>query len=345
MEGISILVGLGIIGAILFWKLSASESAEERMARLDRLDRGYAGGEEQELQAERGLEERRKREKQEQERTTRKSMLARHFEQELQKAREEQELKAHEKMKRMEAERRLATEQRMEAERRLVKEAERRLAEELATEQRMEAERRLAKEAERRLAEELATEHRRKEELREQFPRIIETAFLVKSCPRCHENQMGLVSISPNAKSIQYRCEICGKVQRAAAGSPEALKIKELVGEYDLQVERLAAHARLQESLQRPRRGAQRVRVKAELPLYFVVPEAMMPYEKTTRETITKAMRTEVYRRDNGQCVECGSKEQLHFDHILPVAKGGTTAVCNLQLLCQSCNLAKGARI
>ena len=266
MEGISILVGLGIIGAILFWRLSASKSAEERMARLDRLDRGYAGG-----------EERRKREKQDQE---------------LQKAREEQELLA-----------------------------------------------------ERRLAEELATERRRKEELREQFPRIIETAFLVKSCPRCHENQMGLVSISPNAKSIQYRCEICGKVQRAAAGSPEALKIKELVGEYDLQVERLAEHARRQESLQRPRRGAQRVRVKAELPLYFVVPEAMMPYEKTTRETITKAMRTEVYRRDNGKCVECGSKEQLHFDHILPVAKGGTTAVCNLQLLCQSCNLAKGARI
>ncbi|MBL9155796.1 MAG: HNH endonuclease [Verrucomicrobiales bacterium] len=35
----------------------------------------------------------------------------------------------------------------------------------------------------------------------------------------------------------------------------------------------------------------------------------------------------------------------LQYDHIKPVARGGGTTVQNLQLLCQSCNQAKGVKI
>ena len=31
----------------------------------------------------------------------------------------------------------------------------------------------------------------------------------------------------------------------------------------------------------------------------------------------------EVYERDKGQCVKCGSKDHLHLDHVYPFAKGG----------------------
>ena len=213
----------------------------------------------------------------------------------------------------------------------------------LAAQREMEAEQRRRMEA--HWAKRREEDARRQQELREQFPRIIETAYLVRSCPHCHENQMGLVSISPNAKSIEYRCETCGRKQRAAAGSPEAMKIKEFVEGYNREVEKLAENARLQTSLQRRRRGSRLKSIKAELPLYFSVPEATMPYEQTTREPITEAMRAEVYRRDGGKCVTCGSKQNLQYDHILPVAKGGATTVNNLQLLCRTCNLSKGARV
>jgi hypothetical protein len=53
-----------------------------------------------------------------------------------------------------------------------------------------------------------------------------------------------------------------------------------------------------------------------------------------------------VWKRDLGQCALCGSKEHLHFDHILPYSKGGTsTSEKNIQLLCMKHNLQKHANI
>ena len=53
----------------------------------------------------------------------------------------------------------------------------------------------------------------------------------------------------------------------------------------------------------------------------------------------------EVYERDRGKCVKCGSTENLHFDHILPFSKGGSSKVAkNIQLLCARHNLKKGAK-
>ena len=53
----------------------------------------------------------------------------------------------------------------------------------------------------------------------------------------------------------------------------------------------------------------------------------------------------EVYERDRGQCRICGSSDNLHFDHILPFSKGGSSKVAsNIQLLCARHNLKKGAK-
>lgn len=53
----------------------------------------------------------------------------------------------------------------------------------------------------------------------------------------------------------------------------------------------------------------------------------------------------EVYERDNGKCTQCGSSENLHFDHIIPFSKGGSSKVAsNIQLLCAKHNLSKGAK-
>ena len=57
---------------------------------------------------------------------------------------------------------------------------------------------------------------------------------------------------------------------------------------------------------------------------------------------IPTSVKVAVYARDKGKCVKCGSTKNLHYDHILPFSKGGSsTTPDNIQLLCASCNLSK----
>ena len=64
------------------------------------------------------------------------------------------------------------------------------------------------------------------------------------------------------------------------------------------------------------------------------------------RRLIPPAVKLEVWRRDGGKCSICGATDELHFDHILPFVKGGTSlTAANVQLLCARHNLAKSDRI
>jgi hypothetical protein len=63
------------------------------------------------------------------------------------------------------------------------------------------------------------------------------------------------------------------------------------------------------------------------------------------REPIPERVRHEVWRRDGGQCVDCGSRERLEFDHIVPWSKGGANTARNLELRCETCNRKKAAKI
>ena len=61
---------------------------------------------------------------------------------------------------------------------------------------------------------------------------------------------------------------------------------------------------------------------------------------------IPSAVKKQVWKRDGGHCVQCGSGDHLHFDHIIPYSKGGASIVAeNIQLLCARHNLEKRDRI
>jgi len=61
---------------------------------------------------------------------------------------------------------------------------------------------------------------------------------------------------------------------------------------------------------------------------------------------IPTPVKLEVWKRDKGKCVQCGSIDNLHFDHILPFSKGGTSLKAeNIQLLCARHNLQKRDKI
>jgi hypothetical protein len=61
---------------------------------------------------------------------------------------------------------------------------------------------------------------------------------------------------------------------------------------------------------------------------------------------IPTPVKVEVWRRDRGQCVLCGSTKNLHFDHDIPFSKGGSSlTAANVRLLCAKCNLQKSDKI
>ena len=64
------------------------------------------------------------------------------------------------------------------------------------------------------------------------------------------------------------------------------------------------------------------------------------------RRLIPPAVKLEVWKRDGGKCAICGANDELHFDHIVPFSKGGTSLTAsNVQLLCARHNLTKRDRI
>jgi len=76
------------------------------------------------------------------------------------------------------------------------------------------------------------------------------------------------------------------------------------------------------------------------------IPEDIFDADVKRSRIIPSSIKLEVWKRDNGMCVQCQSKDELHFDHILPFSKGGTSIkVENVQLLCARHNLEKSAKI
>jgi len=68
--------------------------------------------------------------------------------------------------------------------------------------------------------------------------------------------------------------------------------------------------------------------------------------EAGRRRLIPTSVKIKVWNRDNGRCVICGATDELHFDHVLPYSRGGTSVKAeNVQLLCARHNLAKGDKI
>jgi hypothetical protein len=66
------------------------------------------------------------------------------------------------------------------------------------------------------------------------------------------------------------------------------------------------------------------------------------------RREVPPALRLETFRRDDYTCQHCEKvfpKEELHADHVIPIARQGLTLLSNLQSLCGPCNLRKGKRL
>jgi len=83
---------------------------------------------------------------------------------------------------------------------------------------------------------------------------------------------------------------------------------------------------------------------------YHLMPVDKKPLGRVVELPHTRLIPThvkvEVWKRDGGECVLCGSTTNLHYDHDIPFSKGGSS-VCaeNVKLLCAKHNLSKSDKI
>lgn len=73
----------------------------------------------------------------------------------------------------------------------------------------------------------------------------------------------------------------------------------------------------------------------------------LLRYVKIRRREHVTFTRANIYARDQRTCQYCGVRfptEELTFDHVVPVAQGGTRSWDNIVAACVECNRAKGDR-
>jgi len=102
--------------------------------------------------------------------------------------------------------------------------------------------------------------------------------------------------------------------------------------------------------LQRAEKPESVIQLAEDEPVAYAVLEGAIALSNQTRVVkveekrsrfIPREVRQRVWQKYGGQCAECGDTQYLEFDHVIPVAKGGSNSDVNVQLLCRKCNLKK----
>jgi len=92
---------------------------------------------------------------------------------------------------------------------------------------------------------------------------------------------------------------------------------------------------------------------QAEKQLEWVNDQRKLEAQKQAKRKLSKRRRSAfaqkrdelmlaLIERDGYECAECGEVEGLTIDHIMPLSKGGSDELDNLQLLCKKHNSSKG---
>ncbi|MFP4526019.1 MAG: HNH endonuclease [Bacteroidales bacterium] len=171
------------------------------------------------------------------------------------------------------------------------------------------------------------------EELYKQLFEKITGNYDLKICPKCGENKMNLISISPTGQSIQYECKNCNsKITSKLLPNKKGAECVELLNK--IKTTESNKFQMLEPS-----------RFEDNENIFFVKFTNHLDSKDNHRKTITETVRHEIWRRDKGRCVKCGSQINLEFDHIIPVSKGGANTARNIQLLCEKCNRSKSDKI
>ena len=152
---------------------------------------------------------------------------------------------------------------------------------------------------------------------------ILLNNFNLTPCSNCSDSNHLLKKINNEGTSIQVKCQTCNKIKwiKPFDDNYDKYELTKTFVSYE--------HLKLYDINYR---------------FSFNYAESTTKSEKPSRH-ISQSVKDKVWNRDGGKCVQCGSNQKLEFDHIIPHSKGGSNTYRNIQLLCESCNREKSAKI
>lgn len=104
--------------------------------------------------------------------------------------------------------------------------------------------------------------------------------------------------------------------------------------------------------LQQKRESYQRN--KETYKLYWKTPKArhQAKIQKYKNRSILKSLKhhsnkewLDLLKQYDGKCVDCGTKEKIEKDHVIPLSKGGNDLIKNILPRCRICNARKGNKV
>jgi len=177
------------------------------------------------------------------------------------------------------------------------------------------------------------------------FEYILHNHFNVRKCGKCNGSVFEVLRFNGEYTAYEVRCETCEKKSwfKASATLMDG-HIEDLMGVDLLSI----SYAEVSDLNSDERKYINENSI--ELPTMFIPDEHIVyvrehKVEQHASRHISSTVKREVWRRDQGRCIQCGSQENLEYDHIIPFSKGGSNTARNIQLLCESCNRSKQASI
>jgi len=163
--------------------------------------------------------------------------------------------------------------------------------------------------------------------------------FTGKPCPKSHESQRFTSTAA---------CVMCSHENRARWSKNNKDREKARMADYYLRTRELYLARKKIWRIGNPeiyRESSRRYRERN--------PDKLAAYARNRRARTARAEGShtiedvrKILASQKNKCATCKeyTKDGYHVDHIQPLARGGTNWPDNLQILCPSCNLSKGAK-
>lgn len=134
-------------------------------------------------------------------------------------------------------------------------------------------------------------------------------------------------------------------IKEKYSGKFDLISKNETFEEY---VERIQDIALTEEIIELYKQAIERYEILHNINLTLHVPNKL-PYNFLNKESLNRLVPSEVrkavWNRASGKCESCGSIKDLEYDHVIPISKGGSNTIKNIQVLCRECNRKKSNKI
>ena len=152
---------------------------------------------------------------------------------------------------------------------------------------------------------------------------LVRDNFLINLCSKCSDETFSIIAFNTQLSSINLQCNTCNKkTWEKLTHDFDSNDIMELKTLYNKLGHKRKANINISSNAHN-----------------------IVKINKTQDRRISQEIQDRVWNRDGGACVQCSSNENLEFDHIIPVSKGGANTYRNIQLLCEPCNRSKSDKI